>query len=134
MFPKERFDENGLFAEITAPIAQVENRMVFMNDMLSLYKQFDEPRDQTSLARGSSLASRTPVFRTLRTFLQAYVTWHLCDPWYRLQELHSLTKESAVVSAKLHNYLQSAKEVGSVDPKAWAYPSVASLAAENATS
>jgi amino acid adenylation domain-containing protein len=160
IFPKERFDEKELFTEITAAIAQMENWMVFVNDLLSFYKEFDEPRDQTSLVNNyarcneitleealekvtkdtivdseqllSVFRDKDPrILHTLRTFFQGYVTWHLCDPRYRLQELHSLTKESDKVSTKLHDYLQSAKEVGSVDPKAWAYPSVASLAAEH---
>ncbi|KAJ5967007.1 hypothetical protein N7501_003255 [Penicillium viridicatum] len=159
-FPKEQFDENELFAEITTAIAQIGNWIAFVNDLLSFYREFDEPRDQTSLVNNyarrnevtleealKKLTNNTivsseqllGVFRdkhpillhTVRTFCQGYVTWHLCDPGYRLQELHSLIKESAEVSAKFHRYLQSAKEVGSVDPKAWAYPSVASLAAED---
>ncbi|KAJ5425287.1 hypothetical protein N7465_000357 [Penicillium sp. CMV-2018d] len=160
IFPKEQFDENELFAEITAAIAQIERWIAVVNDLLSFYREFDEPRDPTSLVNNyarrnevtleevlKKLANDTivsseqllGVFRdkhprllhTVRTFCQGYVTWHLCDIGYRLQELHSLTKESAEVSAKFHRYLQSAKEVGSVDPKAWAYPSVASLAAED---
>lgn len=162
IFPKERFDEKELFTEITTAIAQMENWMVFVNDLLSFYKEFDEPRDQTSLvnnyAQCNGIAleealeivtndtivdseqllgvfhNKDPkILHTLRTFLQGYVTWHLCDPRYRLQELLSLADEPSRVSTKLCNYLQSAKKVGSVDPKAWAYPSVASLAAETTT-
>ncbi|OQD68909.1 hypothetical protein PENPOL_c002G09289 [Penicillium polonicum] len=158
IFPKEQFDENELFAEITAAIAQIENWIASVNDLLSFYREFDEPRDHTPLvnnyARRNEITLEEAlkkltndtivgseqllgVFRdkhprilhTLRTFCQGYVTWHVCDPRYRLQEVHRLTKESAKV--KFHRYLQSAKEVGSVDPKAWAYPSVASLAAED---
>ncbi|KAJ5531511.1 hypothetical protein N7527_004904 [Penicillium freii] len=141
-------------------IAQIKSWIAFVNDLLSFYTEFDGPRDQTSLVNNydrrneitleESLKKLTKdtivgseqllgVFRdkhprilhTLRTFCQGYVTWHLCDPGYRLQEVHSLTKESPKVSTNFHRYLQSAKEVGSVDPKAWAYPSVASLAAED---
>ncbi|GIJ87025.1 nonribosomal peptide synthase [Aspergillus pseudoviridinutans] len=159
IFPKERFDENELFTEITTAIAQMENWMVFVNDLLSFYKEFDEPRDQTSLVNNYSRCNEITleqalekltmdtivdseqllrvfhdkdhkILHTLCKFLQGYVTWHLCDPRYRLQELDSLTDELSGVSNKLRNYLQSAKEVGSVDPKAWAYPSVANLAAE----
>ncbi|RJE24484.1 Major Facilitator Superfamily [Aspergillus sclerotialis] len=158
IFPKERFDEKELFTEITTAIAQMEN-LVFVNDVLSFYKEFDVPRDQTSLINNyarcnditlqealgkvtedtivdsvqllSVFRDKDPrILHTLRAFLQGYVTWHLCDPRYRLQELHSLTKELTGDSIKLQNYLQSAKEVGSVDPKEWAYPSVASLAAK----
>ncbi|KAJ5593218.1 hypothetical protein N7537_010122 [Penicillium hordei] len=160
IFPKERFDESELFAEITTAIVQIENWITFVNGLLSFYKEFDEPRDQTNLANSYARCDKVTleeglkkstddaiadseqllaVFRdkdprimhTLRTFCQGYVTWHLCDPRYRLQELQSFTTESAELSSKLHNYLQSAKKVGSFDPKAWAYPSVASLAAED---
>ena len=141
----------------------MENWTVFVNNLLPFYKEFDERRGQTSLVKNYAqcnqitleetlekvtnnrhdprlgaarqrLSRQGPrILRPIRTFLQGYLTWHLCDPWYRLQELHLLTKHSAVVPTKLHNYLQSAKEVGSVDPRTWEYPSVASLAAENAT-
>ncbi|CAI7642799.1 unnamed protein product [Penicillium palitans] len=160
IFPKERFDDNELFAEITVAIAQIENWIAFVNDLLSFYGEFGKPRDQTSLVNNyvrcneitldealKKLTNDTivgseqllGVFRdkdpgilhTLRTFCRGYVTWHLCDPRYRLQELHSLTKGSAEVSAKFHSYLQSANEVGSVAPEAWAYPSVASMAADD---
>ncbi|KAJ6007935.1 nonribosomal peptide synthase [Penicillium herquei] len=162
MFPKERFDERELFTEITAVIAQMENWMVFVNDLLSFYKEFDEPRDQTSLVNNYARCNEITledaleivtkdtirdseqllaVFRdkdpkilhTLRTFIQGYVTWHLCDPRYRLQELTTLLTGQTGASAKLHSYLQSAKTVGSVDSKTWAYPSVASFAAEYET-
>lgn len=160
IFPKERFDDNELFAEITVAIAQIENWIAFVNDLLSFYGEFGKPRDQTSLVNNyvrcneitldealKKLTNDTivgseqllGVFRdkdpgilhTLRTFCRGYVTWHLCDPRYRLQELHSLTKGSAEVSTKFHSYLQSANEVGSVAPEAWAYPSVASMAADD---
>ncbi|KAG0154643.1 hypothetical protein PDIDSM_02860 [Penicillium digitatum] len=160
IFPKERFDENELFSEITAGIAEMENWMVSVTGLLSFYKEFDEPRDQANLVDNYAWSNKiTPegplenlttdtivdseqllaafrdkdprISQTLSTFCQGYVTWHLCDPRYRLEELHSFGGESTEVSAKFHNYLQSAKEAGSVDPEAWAYPSVASLAADD---
>lgn len=160
IFPKERFDENELFEEITAIITQIEKWIACVNDLLSVYEEFEEPRNQTSLVNNyaqcneitleeglKTLTNDTivsseqllAVFRdkdpgilhTLCIFCQGYVTWHLCDPRHRLQGLHSLTKGSAEAITKFYSYLQSAKEVGSVDPKEWAYPSVASLAAED---
>ncbi|CAI7616678.1 unnamed protein product [Penicillium discolor] len=160
IFPKERFDENELFAEITATIAQIKNWIALVNNLLSFYSEFEEPRGRMSLVNISAQCNELTleedlkkltndtivgseqllgVFRdkdprtlhTLRTFCQGYVTWHLCDPRYRLQQLYSLANESAEVSTKFHSYLQAAKEVGYVDPKGWAYPSVAYLAAED---
>ncbi|CAI7669308.1 unnamed protein product [Penicillium crustosum] len=160
IFPKERFDENELFEEITAIITQIEKWIACVNDLLSVYEEFEEPRNQTSLVNNYAQCNEITleeglktltndtivsseqllgVFRdkdpgilhTLCIFCQGYVTWHLCDPRHRLQGLHSLTKGSAEAITKFYSYLQSAKEVGSVDPKEWAYPSVASLAAED---
>jgi trichodiene synthase len=86
-----------------------------------------------SLSRNAARSCSESTIVSVVKFSRApsYVTWHLCDPRYRLEELHSFGGESTEVSAKFHNYLQSAKEAGSVDPEAWAYPSVASLAADD---
>lgn len=159
MFPKERFDETELFKEITAAISQMENWMVFVNDLLSFYKEFDEPRDQTSLVNNYAQCNEislekalkrvtddtitdsqqlisvfkdkdAKMMHTLRTFFQGYVTWHLCDPRYRLQELNSKIGEDSEASQKLREYLKSANAVGTVNPREWAYPKVTELVAE----
>lgn len=38
IFPKAQFDEKVLFTEITSVISQMENWIVFVNDLLSFYK------------------------------------------------------------------------------------------------
>lgn len=129
--------------------------MVFVNDLMSFYKEFDEPRDQTSLVNnyarcdGSTLEEAldkltrdtivdsqqilavfkdkdAKLFETLRSFCQGYVTWHLCDPRYRLPELYESTGQTEE-GAKMRAYLEAGSRVGAVDPKEWAYPSVVSL-------
>ena len=130
--------------------------MVYVNDLMSFYKEFDEPRDQTSLVNnyarcdGISLDEALnkltrdcivdseqiiAVFKdknpkladTLFSFCQGYVTWHLCDPRYRLKELREDAGDSPA-GVKFRRYQQSAANVGAVDPKEWAFPLVKDLA------
>ncbi|KAJ5273266.1 nonribosomal peptide synthase [Penicillium angulare] len=161
LFPKESFDESNLFMEITAAIAQIEHWMFFVNDLLSFYKELDEPRDQANLVNNQAQCNEITleqalekvtediivnseqllrvfhdkdpkVFHTISAFIQGYVTWHLCDPRYRLQELNSLTTASSSSASKdLQLYFQYAKAVGSIDLSTQASPSVASLAADH---
>ncbi|KAK1492451.1 trichodiene synthase [Colletotrichum tamarilloi] len=157
IFPKAQFDEKVLFTEITSVISQMENWMVFVNDLLSFYKEFDEPRDQTSLVNNYAKCDRitlaealnkltrdtircseqiVEVFAdkdpsiadTLQTFCQGYVTWHLSDPRYRLRELVTSAAGGDTATAKEFRRYQAAGDlVGAVDPKEWAYPPVADL-------
>ncbi|KAL0764982.1 hypothetical protein CaCOL14_012241 [Colletotrichum acutatum] len=157
IFPKAQFDEKELFTEITSVISQMENWMVFVNDLLSFYKEFDEPRDQTSLVNNYAKCDRitlaealnkltrdtircseqiVEVFAdkdpsiadTLQTFCQGYVTWHLSDPRYRLRELVTSAAGGDSATAKEFRRYQAAGDlVGAVDPKEWAYPPVADL-------
>lgn len=155
MFPSAQFNENKLFTEITSVIAQMENWMVFVNDLMSFYKEFDEPRDQTSLVNnyvrcdGTTLDEAlgkltrdcivdseqiVAVFKdkdpkladTLFSFCQGYVTWHLCDPRYRLNELWDRAGNSPA-GLKFRQYQQAGANVGAVDLKEWAYPPIKEL-------
>ncbi|KAI1880216.1 hypothetical protein JX265_001837 [Neoarthrinium moseri] len=161
IFPKAQFDEGALFTEITSVIAQMENWMVWVNDLLSFYKEFDEPRDQTSLVNNYAKCDRlslaealdkltrdtirsseqiVEVFAdkdpsiadTLRTFCQGYVTWHLSDPRYRLRELvTNAAGGDSLVAQEFRAHQAAADLVGAVDPKEWAYPRIADMV-ENA--
>lgn len=158
LFPEAQFDEKVLFTEITTVIAQMENWMVFVNDLLSFYKEFDEPRDQTSLVNNYVRCNQLTleealdkltrdcivdseqlmaVFKdkdpklvdTLLSFCQGYVTWHLCDPRYRLKELWSET-DSDSTSKRFRSYQENAAAVGGIVATLWAYPLVQELAAQ----
>jgi trichodiene synthase len=65
IFPKEQFDEKKQFAEITSAIAQMENWMVFVNDLLSFFKEWDEPRDQASLVNNYAKCDRSSLNEAL---------------------------------------------------------------------
>ena len=156
MFPSAQFDEKKLFTEITSVIAHMEHWTVFVNDLMSFYKEFDEPRDQTSLVNNYARCDGTTldealnkltrdcivmsqqivaVFKdkdpkladTVFSFCQGSVTWHLCDSRYRLKELWDRAGNSPAGLAFRH-YQQSAARVGAVDPKEWAFPLVKDLA------
>ena len=155
MFPKAQFDEKELFTQITAVIAQMENWMVFVNDLMSFYKEFDEPRDQTSLVNNYVRCDRITldqaldkltrdtitcteqliavfkdkdpkVIDTLSSFCQGYVTWHLSDPRYRLKELYERAGDSPA-GLKFREYQQASSATAARDPREWAYPSVMAL-------
>lgn len=156
MFPTAQFDEKALFTQITSVIAQMENWMVFVNDLMSFYKEFDDPRDQTSLVNNYVRCDRitldqaldkltrdtivcseqlVAVFKdkdpkvidTLSSFCQGYVTWHLSDPRYRLKELYERAGNSPA-GLKFREYQQASSAAAALDPKEWAYPSVVALA------
>jgi trichodiene synthase len=138
----------------------MENWMVFVNDLMSFYKEFDDPRDQTSLVNnycqceGISINEALDklvydvihsseqiyaVFEekdgqirdTLVSFIQGYTTWHLVDPRYRLKEVYKEVGNTPA-EEKFSKYCEMAKKVGAVDPAEWAYPSVVALVGRKA--
>ncbi len=155
LFPAEQFDEQTLFTEITTAIAHIEHPMVFLNDLLSFYKEFDDPRDQTSLVRNychvkeislnealekltcdvvhcceqlAVFEGKDPnVKATVEAFFQGYVTWHLCDDRYRMNDIYERCGDSPA-AVKFCHYYEEARRVGSVDKEEWATPSVTVLA------
>lgn len=133
----------------------MENLMVFVNDLISFYKEFDDPRDQTSLVKnychveGISLdqsldkltrdtihcceqmvavfEGKDPaVVATLEAFVQGYVTWHLCDKRYRMNEVYEHSGDSPV-GVKFRRYYEEARRVGGIDQGEWAEPPVSVL-------
>ena len=158
LFPAEQFNEQALFTEITTAIAQMEPLMVFVNDLISFYKEFDDLRDQTSLVKnycqveGISLdqalekltrdtiscseqmlnvfEGKDPkVVATLEAFIQGYVTWHLCDKRYRMNEIYERSGDNPL-GVKFRNYYEEAKKVGNIDQGEWAVPPVSVMAAQ----
>lgn len=158
LFPAEQFNEQALLTEITTAIAQMEPLMVFVNDLISFYKEFDDLRDQTSLVKnycqveGMSLVQaleklsrdtiscseqmlnvfqgKDPqVVATLEAFIQGYVTWHLCDKRYRMNEIYERSDNNPV-GVKFRHYYEEAKKVGNIDQGEWAVPSVSVMAAQ----
>ena len=154
LFPAGQFDEQALFIEITTAIAQVEHLEVFLNDLMSYYKESDDPRDQTSLVNnycrveGISLdqaldkltrdtihcCEELAVFEgkdphiaaSLQAFVQGYVTWHLCDDRYRMNEVYERSGDSPVAT-KFRHYYEEARSVGKIAQGEWGVPSFASL-------
>ncbi|KAJ5584760.1 uncharacterized protein N7459_004560 [Penicillium hispanicum] len=156
IWPAEMFDEKTLFKEITTAICMMENWMVWVNDLISFYKEFDDPRDQTSLinnychVEGLSVTAAlekltrntlrvneqiVSVFKdkdprlvdTLTRFMHGYVTWHLCDNRYRINEIYEQAGEGDELGRKFRSYYEEANRVGRVDPKEWAVVDVPSV-------
>lgn len=150
IWPAEIVDEKKHFREIVTAIAMMENWMVWVNDLISFYKEFDDDRDQTSLVRNychvdgltineglerltcntlrvteqimSVFADKDPaVSGTLTKFMHGYVTWHLCDARYRISEIDSRVGDGEAGS-RFRRYFQAANRVGKVDPATWAIP------------
>lgn len=155
LWPKDLFDEQKHFLEITTAIAQMENWMVWVNDLLSFYKEFDDPRDQTSLIKnyvvseGITLTKAmekltqdtlqsseqmmivfsdkdSKIMDTIECFMHGYVTWHLCDNRYRLKEIYESTNDIVSEDAtRFRTYYEQAARAGAIESQEWAYPSVA---------
>jgi 4-diphosphocytidyl-2C-methyl-D-erythritol kinase len=57
-----------------------------------------------------------------------YITWHLSDSRYRLGNLTAKVSGSgSTVADEFCRYQDSADRVGAINPKEWAYPSIADL-------
>lgn len=149
LFPKEDFDEKALFKEITSVIAQLEPVNAFVNDMISFYKEYDNPRDQVGLVmnycevEGISMNQAfdrltqdtiqsceqllaiidseraSKVADTLKSYVHGYVTWHIADERFRMHEVYERAGESAD-GLKFRKYYEMAMQVGTVDVKDWA--------------
>ncbi|KAH8422385.1 uncharacterized protein LDX57_000142 [Aspergillus melleus] len=156
IWPAEMLDERMHFREITTSICMLENWMVWVNDLISFYKEFYDERDQTSLINNYShvngisttealekLIQNTlreseqilSVFRdkdplildTLTRFMHGYVTWHLCDRRYRVNEIYEQVDRGNENGRKFCRYFERANEVGRIDSSEWALPRVTEL-------
>ncbi|KAI9902301.1 hypothetical protein N3K66_001653 [Trichothecium roseum] len=161
LWPKALYDEQKLFKEVTSAIAQMENWMVWVNDLMSFYKEFDDPRDQTSLVKNycetegitldqalekltvdtlhsseqmmAVFKSKDPFFfDTIECFMHGYVTWHLTDNRYRLREIYERTNSENPDHLKFRTFYEQAAKVGAIDLEEWAYPLAADLVKEKA--
>ncbi|KAI4723537.1 hypothetical protein E4T48_00002 [Aureobasidium sp. EXF-10727] len=150
-----QIDEGEHFLEITTAISQMENWMVYVNDLMSFYKEFDAERDQTTLVNSycqvegialdqalekltkdvivdsrqlkAVFKDKSPVVRDiLDAFMQGYITWHLCDNRYRLVEICDQAGDT-VVTNKFKAYREQASKVGVVPAETWARPTVCEL-------
>lgn len=130
--------------------------MVFVNDMISFYKEFDDERDQTSLVNnychteGINLdqalekltqntihnsvqlmvvfEGRDPkIEASIKAFVQGYVTWHMCDRRYRMNEVYESCGDGPI-AGKFRRYYEKARKVGEVQLEEWRTPSVTTLA------
>nr|UWK20075.1 trichodiene synthase [Trichoderma balearicum] len=155
IWPIELVDEEKHFLEITTAIAQMENWMVWTNDLFSFYKEYFAERDQTSLVNNyvecegitldqaldklckDTIRSSEEIIRVwqdkdpkmyeiLTRFLQGYITWHLCDDRYRLVEVYQAAGDDETAQ-KFKKYVESARRVGAIDPERYTVPSVTEL-------
>nr|UWK20216.1 trichodiene synthase [Trichoderma stromaticum] len=155
IWPLELINEEEHFLEITTAIAQMENWMVWTNDIFSFYKEYSAERDQTSLVNSyvecegmtldealEKLAKDTlrsseeiiqvfhdkdpKMYEILTRFIQGYITWHLCDDRYRLIEVYESSGEDPIAQ-RFKNYVESARRVGVIDSALYCVPSVTQL-------
>jgi trichodiene synthase len=150
LFPSSEFDEERHFKEIVTAVAQIEPQLTLCNDLISFYKEFDSPRDQINLvsnlmncngvdweAAFEQLTSDTILYceqlvnvfkgkdpkveATVRAFVQGYVTWHLCDPRFRMEEVYKQAGQSET-DMKFRQYYEKATSIGVIDRELWASP------------
>lgn len=149
IWPVELFDEREIFTEITTAICMIENWMTWVNDLVSFYKEFDEPHDQTgliknychvedlTLTQGLEKLTRNTLRLTeqivavfddkdarlvdnLTRFMHGYLIWHLSDDRYRISEIYEKVDTDGT-GGKFRRYYEKASEVCRVDPNEWAY-------------
>ncbi|TIA29602.1 hypothetical protein D6C78_10125 [Aureobasidium pullulans] len=160
LFPKQDFDENKHFAEIITVIAEMEQWEIHVNDLLSFYKESFDVDEQANLivnfayctgvstqdsfsrlttsiaASGKALTTilmnKAPKMQGVVTaFMQGYVTWHLTNPRYRIGELvEQVDKLRLDGNEQLCKVWKAAMDVGDVDPKLWATPSLQDMMEE----
>ncbi|THY33590.1 hypothetical protein D6D01_02198 [Aureobasidium pullulans] len=159
LFPRVQINESEHFLEITTAISQMENWMVYVNDLMSFYKEFDAERDQTSLVNSycevegitldqalekltndvivdsrqlkAVFKDKSPVVRDiLDSFMQGYITWHLCDARYRLVEICDKARDTSD-AVKFRAYRKQASEVAIVPAESWARPLVCDIVERN---
>lgn len=147
-FPVARFKEELIMEEITTVIAQIEPVVMFVNDLMSFYKEHDIARDQINLvtnqcrAEGITLdeafdrltdqtisavkhlqalfnVQRCPeVAEIIQAFIHGYTTFHLCDRRYRMQEAYDRAG-TTFAEAKFCKYYEAAIHAGSIDLEEW---------------
>lgn len=158
LFPTALFDEKAFFEEITTVLAEIEPVMAWVNDLISFYKEFDTPRDQTTLianvchTEGISLeqafdrltndlissvdrlqsvfdAKKCPkLAQMMHTFVEGYTTSELCDERYRLRELYERPDDSSD-GVRFRTYFEAAMEAGQFNFEDWS-PSMPSVPLE----
>ncbi|KAL7917999.1 Trichodiene synthase [Trichoderma austrokoningii] len=156
IFPADKFDESGYFREITTSMCQLECWEAWVNDMLSFYKEFDNPRDESSLVNNYCMVSDltlqeglekvtentlritkqimrviadwdSRVKNIITRFMHGYITWHLCDRRYRLSEVYEFLRGDDAVSVKFRQYYEEAYDIGWIDPAEWTRPTFLEL-------
>lgn len=150
LFPTEDFDDRVLLPEITIAVAQIELIVPLVNDLVSFYKEWDEPRDQTSLANNyckvdgislevaldkvagdtirccqqlfTGLEGRNPkMVASLKSFMRGYVLFHLCDQRYRMKEVYAQCRQTPT-GVKFCHYMEKAMRAGNFDQSKWVMP------------
>ncbi|KAL7907378.1 trichodiene synthase [Trichoderma velutinum] len=153
--PLELIDEEKHFLEITTAIAQMENWIIWANDLFSFYKEYYTERDQTSLVNnyvacyGITLdealnklcedvirsseeiiqvfQDKDPmIYESLTRYIQGYITWHLCEGRYRLIEVYESSGNDPNAQ-RFKSYVESARRVGIIDPARYCVPSFTEL-------
>ncbi|KAI0168707.1 trichodiene synthase [Pestalotiopsis sp. NC0098] len=150
LFPSSEFDEELVFEEIVTAVAQIEPQLTLCNDLISFYKEFDNPRDEINLVSNLARCNQVDwevafkqltddtilyckqlvdVFQgkdpkieaTIRAFVHGYVTWHLCDPRFRMHEVYAQLGQDENAT-KFRRFYERATSIGEIDHMLWANP------------
>lgn len=138
-------------------MCQIGDWEAWSKDMLSFYKEFDDPRDELTLINNhcvvgnltlqqglekvaestlriteqimSVFADRdSRVKDTITRFMHGYITWHLCDRRDRMAEVYEfLRDDDDAVSVKFRQYYEEAYKIGWIDPAEWTGPTFLEL-------
>ena len=147
-----------MFAHIVSAIPTIDNIVMFVNDMISFYKEFDASDDQNVFVRNicavesistieafdklnqytiracqqlfAVFKGKDPqVETTVKDFLMGYITWHLCDGRYRMKEIYDRLGDGPI-DEKFRVYYQYADQAAGIDLAEWTGASLPTRLAE----
>ena len=124
--------------------------MIFINDLISFYKEFDDPEDEVILVRNYCIVEGISLHQALRkltsqavcgceqlfavfddktpqvkaaifAFLQGYITWHLTSDRYRMDEVFEQAGDSPD-GLEFRRYYEQVRVTVWVSLDEWAVP------------
>ncbi|RJE19855.1 hypothetical protein PHISCL_07811 [Aspergillus sclerotialis] len=145
LFPAAQFDDRKLIEEISHVMAHTSELVTFINDLLSLYKEYNQK--ETTLvtnwckAEGITMDQALErltdnavhsckqildilekkdkaVLSSVRAFIRGYVTAHFCELRYQLREVYE-DKATGESGKKFRQYFEKALGTGWVDLEKW---------------
>ncbi|WAO96891.1 Trichodiene synthase [Fusarium falciforme] len=121
LFPRDDFDEDALFPQITTAIAELEIPIAFINDLMSFYKEYGNPRDEVNLVSNwctTEGLSISEYFERLTNETYRGSKRHFCDKRFRFKESYERCGDNPE-ELKFRKYYEKAMAIRTIDFKEW---------------